>query len=96
VHYFTCNISERPIVSLPNACEYGPFNYVLLALVIGVFSSSVGNGNYGSCKVGINQTCGFLSIAGRVIFQVVAVFLGFGTVGVARGFFGPIAGGIVG
>ena len=75
----------------------GMFFWLLLALVIGVFSSSVGNGNYGSGKVGINQTCGFLSIAGRVIFQVVAVFLGFGAAGLAGGFvFGMIAGGIVG
>ncbi len=38
-----------------------------------------------------------MSIAGRVIFQVVAVFLGFGAAGLAGGFvFGMIAGGIVG
>jgi O-antigen/teichoic acid export membrane protein len=75
----------------------GMFFWLLMALVIGVFSSIVGNGNYGSGKVGVHQTCGFLNIAGRVIFQVVAVFLGFGAAGLAGGFvFGMIAGGIVG
>jgi len=75
----------------------GMFFWLLLALVVGVFSSSVLNGNYGSGKTGVHQTCGFLSIAGRVIFQVAAVFLGFGAAGLAGGLvFGMIAGGIVG
>ena len=75
----------------------GMFFWLLLALVIGVFSNSMSNGNYGSGKVGVHQTCGFLDVTGRVIFQVVAVFLGFGAVGLAGGFvFGMIAGGIVG
>ena len=74
----------------------GMFFWLLVALVIGVFSSSVSNGNYGSGKVGINQTCGFLNNAGRVIFQVAAIFFGFGATGLAGGFvFGMIASGIV-
>ena len=75
----------------------GMFFWLLLALVAGLFLGIVGNSNYGSGKTGVHQTCGFLSAAGRVIFQVVAVFLGFGAAGLAGGFvFGMIAGGIVG
>ena len=75
----------------------GMFFWLLVALVIGVFSSSVSNGNYGSGKVGINQTCGFLESAGRIIFQVAAIFLGFGAAGLAGGLvFGMIASGVVG
>ena len=74
----------------------GMFFWLLVALIIGVFSSSVSNGNYGSGKVGITQTCGFLDNAGRVIFQVAAIFFGFGAAGLAGGLvFGMIAGGIV-
>ena len=75
----------------------GMFFWLLLALAVGVFSSSVLNGNYGSGKVGVYQTGGFLNITGRVIFQVAAVFLGFGAAGMAGGLvFGIIVSGIVG
>jgi len=85
----------RPL--LADMVSSGMFFWLLLALIVGVFSSSVSNGNYGSGKTGVHQTCGFLSITGRVIFQVAAVFLGFGAAGLAGGFvFGLIAGGIVG
>lgn len=85
----------RPL--LVDMVSSGMFFWLLLALVVGVFSSSVLNGNYGSGKAGVHQTCGFLNITGRVIFQVVAVFLGFGAAGLAGGLvFGMIAGGIVG
>lgn len=74
----------------------GMFFWLLVALVIGVFSSSVSTGNYGSGKVGITLTCGFLDNAGRIIFQVAAIFFGFGAAGLAGGLaFGMIAGGIV-
>lgn len=87
-------LSARPL--LVDMDRSGMFFWLLVALVIGVFSSSVSNGNYGSGKVGINQTCGFLDNAGRVVFQVAAIFFGFGAAGLAGGLvFGMIASGIV-
>lgn len=75
----------------------GMFNWLIAALIIGIFWSNVSNGNYGSGKVGINQTCGFLNSIGKIIIQVAAVFLGFGAAGLAGGFvFGMIAGTLVG
>ena len=74
----------------------GMFSWLVIALIIGVYYSIVSNGNYGSSKVGIYQTCGFLNNIGRIIFQVVAIFLGFGAAGLAGGLvFGMITGGIV-
>ncbi len=75
----------------------GMFFWLLLALVAEVFTSNVLNGNYGSGKTGVHQTCGLLSMAGRIIFQVAIVVPGFGAAGLARGLvFGMIAGGIAG
>ncbi len=55
------------------------------------------DGNYGSGKVGISQTCGFINSTGCTIFQVIAVYLGFGAMGLAGGFvFGMIASTLIG
>jgi O-antigen/teichoic acid export membrane protein len=73
----------------------GVFFWILLALIVSVFSSSSGIGVYGSGKVGIYQISFFLDAFFRTLFQISAVFLGFGVAGLAGGFVGGlIAGGI--
>ena len=74
----------------------GVFFWLLIAIIISVFSSSMAIGVYGSGKVGVSQISGFIDVLVRIIFQIVAVFLGFGVAGLAGGFAGGlIAGGII-
>ena len=75
----------------------GMFYWLIIALTIAVFWTSVSTGIYGSGKVGINQVCGFVSSAGRVVFQIVAIYLGFSAGGLAGGFvLGMAAAGLYG
>jgi len=74
----------------------GLFFWLLLALVVSVFSSSAGAGVYGIGKVGISQISLIVDACSRILFQVSAVILGFGVAGLAGGFVGGlIAGGII-
>jgi O-antigen/teichoic acid export membrane protein len=74
----------------------GVFFWLLLALIISVFSSITGVGVYGSGKVGIYQVSTFADALVRTLFQITAVFLGFGVAGLTGGFVGGlIAGGIM-
>jgi O-antigen/teichoic acid export membrane protein len=80
---------------LKDATSSGVFFWLLLALVISVFSGCMGVGTYGLGKVGIYQISFFLDAFLRTLFQVFAVFFGFGVAGLAGGFVGGlIAGGI--
>lgn len=85
----------RPLfIDLNNS---GLFSWLLVALIVGVFSSSVSKGIYGLSKVGVYQISGFFNSTGRVIFQIVAIFFGFGVAGLAGGFvFGMVASGMLG
>jgi O-antigen/teichoic acid export membrane protein len=74
----------------------GIFFWLLLALIISVFSSSTAMGVYGTGKVGIYQISNFVDVLLRILFQVGGVFFGFGVAGLTGGFVGGlIAGGIV-
>ena len=74
----------------------GVFFWILLALIVSVFSSSSGIGVYGTGKVGVYQISGFVDALIRTLFQIIAVFLGFGVAGLTGGFVGGlIAGGIM-
>jgi O-antigen/teichoic acid export membrane protein len=74
----------------------GAFFWLLLALIVSVFSSITGIGVYGSGKVGIYQISTFAEAFIRTLFQITAVFLGFGIAGLAGGFVGGlIAGGLM-
>jgi len=85
----------RPFIE--NIDRSGMYLWLIIALIIGVFANNVSNGNYGSGKVGISQICGFINSAGCTIFQVAAVYLGFGAMGLAGGFvFGMIASTLIG
>jgi len=80
---------------LKDATSSGIFFWLILALVVSVFSSSAGTGVYGSGKVGVYQISGFVDVLLRTVIQIAAVFFGFGIAGLAGGFIGGlIAGGI--
>jgi O-antigen/teichoic acid export membrane protein len=74
----------------------GVFFWLLLALILSVFSSIAGIGVYGAGKVGLYQISGFVDALVRTIFQIIAVFLGFGIAGLTGGFVGGlVAGGVM-
>lgn len=80
---------------LKDITSSGVFFWLLLALIISVFSTSTGIGVYGSGQVGIHQITIFLDAFIRILFQIAAVFFGFNIAGLAGGFVGGlIAGGI--
>jgi O-antigen/teichoic acid export membrane protein len=73
----------------------GVFFWLLLALIVSFFSGNIVVGVYGTGKVGIFQISGLIDAIIRILFQITAVFLGFGVAGLAGGFVGGlIAGGI--
>jgi len=74
----------------------GVFFWLLLALIVSVFSSITGIGVYGAGKVGVFQISSFMDALVRTLFQIIAVFLGFGIAGLTGGFIGGlIAGGLM-
>jgi O-antigen/teichoic acid export membrane protein len=74
----------------------GVFFWLLLALILSVFSNIVGIGVYGAGKVGVYQISGFVDALVRTLLQITAVFLGFGIAGLTGGFVGGlIAGGVM-
>lgn len=74
----------------------GAFFWLLLALIVSVFSSITGIGVYGTGKVGVSQISGFVDALIRTLFQIIAVFLGFGVAGLTGGFVsGLVAGGLM-
>ena len=80
---------------LKDVTSSGVFFWLILALVVSVFSSSAGTGVYGSGKVGVYQISGFVDVLLRTVIQIAAVFFGFGIAGLTGGFVGGlIAGGI--
>ena len=73
----------------------GVFIWLILALIVSVFSNCTGIGVYGAGKVGAAQISNFVNFLSRILFQIVLVFLGFEIAGLAGGFVGGlIAGGI--
>jgi O-antigen/teichoic acid export membrane protein len=108
--YFTASIVLRAILLgisilvlffahpfIRNIDNSGMYSWLIIALIIGVFASNVSNGNYGSGKVGINQTCSFINSAGCTISQVITVYLGFEAIGLAGGvIFGMVVSTLIG
>lgn len=66
--------------------DAGVFIWLLLALIISLFSGAVYSGVAGCGKMGICATGDFIREISRIIIQVVAVFLGYGVAGLACGF----------
>ena len=74
----------------------GVFFWLLLALIVSVYSGISGIGIYGTGKVGLYQISGFVDALIRTLFQIIAVFIGFGVAGLTGGFVGGvIAGGMM-
>ncbi|MDD3622603.1 MAG: flippase [Methanofollis sp.] len=89
----TALLALRPYID--NLQGEGILFWLVLALVIGVFTGVAGNGVYGEGKVGVNQGGGLLNNLVKILLQVVAVFLGYGAAGLVGGFIaGLFAGGI--
>jgi Membrane protein involved in the export of O-antigen and teichoic acid len=81
---------------LADLTSSGVFPWLVLALVVSVFTSIASNGAYGRGKVGVNQIGGLINNLTRVVVQVVAVVLGYGVAGLAGGFVaGLLAAGLV-
>jgi O-antigen/teichoic acid export membrane protein len=60
--------------------------WLILALIINVFTSGLWSGIYGAGKVGVYQVSILLNDVARVVTQIIAVFLGFQAAGLAGGF----------
>lgn len=80
---------------LSDLTSSGVFPWLVLALVVSVFTTITSNGVYGTGKVGINQIGGLLNNVIRIVVQVAAVLLGYSVAGLAGGFVaGLLAGGL--
>ena len=71
---------------LVDLTESGVFPWLIVALVVSVFTNIASNSVYGSGKVGVNQIGSLIDNLTRVVVQVVAVVLGYGVAGLAGGF----------
>ena len=71
---------------LTDLMSSGVLPWLILALVVSVFTNIASNSVYGTGKVGINQIGGLLDTLARIIVQVAAVILGYGIAGLAGGF----------
>lgn len=70
------------LVDLNNS---GLFVWLLLILIIDVFWNAVGVGVVGRGKMGIGATCNAITILSGILFQIAAIFLGFGAAGLVGG-----------
>lgn len=70
----TALLAVRPFID--DLQGEGILFWLVLALVIGVFTGVTGNGVYGEGKVGVNQSGGLLNNLVKILLQIVAVFSG--------------------
>lgn len=74
----------------------GVFIWLLLALIVSILHGAVNISIVGRGKIGIRAVSDLINNVSRVIFQVIAVFLGFNVAGLAGGFVaGMLISGIV-
>ena len=64
----------------------GTFSWLVIALIVSLLHGSVSSAISGSGKIGILATADFINKISRILFQVAAVFLGFGVAGLTGGF----------
>ena len=64
----------------------GIFTWLLIALVVSIFSGAFSTGIAGLGKMGIYAVGNNIGEVSRVFFQILAVFLGYGVAGLAGGF----------
>lgn len=74
---------HRYFVYLDNS---GIFIWLLIALIVSLLQGAVSSGIAGRGKMGISATGGFIHNISQILFQVIAVFLGYGVAGLAGGF----------
>lgn len=81
------------VVALISLHEYlvkydneGLFIWFLITLIVSLFHGSINIGVYGTGKSGVVATSTFLNNVSRILFQVIAVFLGYGAIGMVGGF----------
>lgn len=72
----------------------GLYSWFILALILGTFSSIAMNCVYGTGKIGIAQISGLVDTIARIIFQIIATFLGYLAGGLALGYIVGIIAGI--
>ncbi|MDE4907368.1 flippase [Methanogenium marinum] len=90
----TAVIAVRPLLIDLDAS--GMVFWLFIALVAGVFPGIISTGIYGTGMVGVQQTAGLINNIAKVLFQILAVFLGFTAAGLAGGFVaGMLVGGLV-
>ena len=63
----------------------GMFTWLLLAMALSVFEGAIASGVGGREKIGIRTTCAAIGNISRIIFQVIAIFLGYEAAGLAGG-----------
>ena len=64
----------------------GLFTWLLIALIASLIYGAFTVGVAGCGKMGIHATSGFIKEISRIIFQVLAIFIGYGAAGLAGGF----------
>lgn len=90
---FTCTILvtiiifRRYFVDLNNA---GIFVWLLIALILSILRGALYNGIAGCGKMGIHAIGSYMGDMSRTVFQITAVFLGYGLAGLAGGFIAGI------
>ena len=77
-------LAIRPYI--PDLASPEVFFWLIIALVVSVFTSTVSNGVYGRGKVGINQIAVLIDTLAKIVVQVAAIVLGYGVAGLAGGF----------
>ncbi|MCX9029321.1 MAG: flippase [Candidatus Methanoperedens sp.] len=75
---------------------YGLVGWLPVIMIANVFSSGISIGIAGTGKMGIRATCNTITLLSSIVFQVAAIYLGYGAVGLATGMIaGLIIGGII-
>jgi len=73
----------------------GLFPWLMLAICVSFFSGTGSAGTYGQGRIGAMQAAGLLNTITKLIIQVAAIFLGYGTAGLAGGFVAGMAAGAI-
>lgn len=76
--------------------DSGLLTWLMLALIASIFCGAISSGNMGKGRMGMYSTSAALGNISRILFQVVAVYLGYNAAGLAGGLvFGMLVGAII-
>lgn len=70
----------------------GMFVWLIVALLVSMIAGPISTGVTGKGKMGIRNTCEGISNILRIIFQIIAIYLGYETAGLAGGLVAGIIG----